>query len=81
MSDVENKLVLAQISIVDSAIPQCVLHQIHKVVTQLESIQFSPQAQLLVLDIHRSFPNYVPWWQRGLQQRPASYLPSLPQYQ
>ena len=78
MSNAEIKLVLSQISIEDSAIPQCVMHQIHKVVTQLEGIQFSPQAQLLVLDIHRSFPNYIPCWKRGLQQRPASYLPSLP---
>ena len=74
ISNAEIKLVLTQISIVDSAIPQCVLHQIHEVVTQLESIQFSQQTQLLVLDICRSFPNYIPCWQRGLQQRPASYL-------
>ena len=78
MTNAEIKLVLAQISIVDSVILHCVLHQIHKVVTQLESIQFSPQTQPLALDIHKSFPNYIPCWERGLQQRPASYLPSLP---
>ena len=38
MSNAEIRFVLAQISIIDSAIPECALHQRHEIVTQLENI-------------------------------------------
>ena len=40
MSNAEIGLVLVQTSIIDFATAECVLHQKHKVVTQLENIQF-----------------------------------------